>query len=69
MTKTAKQLEEGARHKSLGYTVHTFTPEQLKAYREALCREQRELCADRYFESDCDPSPEIEEAIINAEEP
>jgi len=50
---TSKQIEEDCRGMLFSElpieereVSYIFTPERLKAYKEALCREQRELCAD-----------------------
>ena len=56
----------------LSFTKYTFTPEELKAYKEALCREQRELCAEAADDSVQEVggiSKQLWDAIINAEEP
>lgn len=82
--KTSKQLEEEAKYKLVrdngnkqtGY--HFTTEEQLSAYKEALCREQRELCAKHGIIEQCITDEDGEEwvsdsvsksAILNAPMP
>jgi|SRR5690625_2231460 len=73
----SKRLEESAyvEHQVDGEVrckAYIFTPDQLKAYREALCREQRELCAEAADDSVQEIggiSKQLWDAIINAEEP
>ena len=43
---TAKEIAEEHATGINEYRVYMFTPEELQGYANALCKEQRELCAE-----------------------
>jgi len=62
---TAKDIKEAAK----GVYNYHFTPNEMQAFEEAICREQRKKDADVYFDLCREYQDEVHNAILTNEKP